>query len=205
MDDFVTLATLLYNDLQRNKPDDDEGQITEGPKRSAMIKKLVLAVETSDIYGKDQFGRILKLSDDGIQHVMDLLGLLYRQEQTYENDFAEYLERMDTPLSPLERYGEGLQNAVEAEEWVNPYEQFGWSESKLPNFDDKQQVEGGKKRKPREYLNHDPELQAQANEIAAKLKEKLKRTPTKHKVAQELAKECKLTQETVERRIRKDW
>lgn len=55
------------------------------------------------------------------------------------------------------------------------------------------------------HLNHDPQMQQKANEIAAELKISLKRVPTKEYVAKRLAKEFKMDAVTVARRIRKQW
>lgn len=59
--------------------------------------------------------------------------------------------------------------------------------------------------KPRGHLNHDPELQAQANQIAAEHKTATGRSITREKVAQQLAKQLPLDAATIERRIRKQW
>lgn len=56
------------------------------------------------------------------------------------------------------------------------------------------------------HLNHDPELQARANQIAAELMTATTRSSiTKQKVAKILSKEVGKPMETVLRRIRKEW
>ena len=55
------------------------------------------------------------------------------------------------------------------------------------------------------HLNHDPELQARANEIARELKEERKQNVTKNEVAKCLAEECGRSEATILRRIRKEW
>lgn len=59
--------------------------------------------------------------------------------------------------------------------------------------------------KPRNHLDHDPEWQARANQIAAEQRVKTGRSITKGKVANILATELKKKPDTVERRIRKEW
>ena len=54
-------------------------------------------------------------------------------------------------------------------------------------------------------FNHDPVLQARANEIAKDLKEKRKRNVTKDEVAKRLAEECPHSAETILRRTRVEW
>ena len=55
------------------------------------------------------------------------------------------------------------------------------------------------------HLNHDPKMQARANEIAAEIIAASKRVPTKDKVAKTLAEELGITFDTVLRRIRAEW
>jgi hypothetical protein len=55
------------------------------------------------------------------------------------------------------------------------------------------------------HLDHDPELQKRANEIAAAKRKEAKRPVTRNKVAQLLAKEVGMDEATVLRRIRKQW
>jgi hypothetical protein len=59
--------------------------------------------------------------------------------------------------------------------------------------------------KSKGHLNHDPNLQEQANSFAEDFKVKTGRYPTKSEVAKELSKSNELKLETVERRIRKKW
>ena len=58
--------------------------------------------------------------------------------------------------------------------------------------------------KPEGHLNHDPVMQQRANQIAEDQRAK-GLTVTRDRVAKLLAKELGMTQETVVRRIRKDW
>lgn len=55
------------------------------------------------------------------------------------------------------------------------------------------------------HLNHDPQMQQRANEIAAELTTSTGRVPTRNKVAKKLATELGMPVETVERRIRAQW
>ncbi|MHB0984686.1 MAG: hypothetical protein ACYC05_03710 [Sulfuricella sp.] len=59
--------------------------------------------------------------------------------------------------------------------------------------------------KPSGHLNHDPEMQARANQIAAEQKAVTGRPITRNKAAQILAKELETDEGTVLRRIRKQW
>lgn len=63
------------------------------------------------------------------------------------------------------------------------------------------QADKESKSKPKGHLNHDPEMQLRANAIAAAQK----RPPTRNEVAKLLAKELKMDEVTVLRRIRKQW
>ena len=55
------------------------------------------------------------------------------------------------------------------------------------------------------HLNHDPEMQKRANEIAAELKTVLPRAVKREDVAKKLASELGMSPDTVLRRIRKQW
>jgi len=59
--------------------------------------------------------------------------------------------------------------------------------------------------KPVGHLNHDPEMQARANQIAAEKMSQTGRSITREKVAKILAKELDMDEATVVRRIRKQW
>lgn len=59
--------------------------------------------------------------------------------------------------------------------------------------------------RPKGHLNHDPQMQLRANEIAAELKKENKRKITRELVAKPLAKELNMDKVTVLRRIRKQW
>jgi len=61
------------------------------------------------------------------------------------------------------------------------------------------------KEKKSGHLNHDPEMQKRANEIASELEATKKRAPTKDEVAKKLATEIEVQRETVLRRIRAEW
>lgn len=59
--------------------------------------------------------------------------------------------------------------------------------------------------KTKGHLDHDPQMQQRANEIAAEKKKETKRPITRDKVAKLLATELGMSVETVLRRIRKQW
>ncbi|MBU0593843.1 MAG: hypothetical protein KKH74_08925 [Gammaproteobacteria bacterium] len=59
--------------------------------------------------------------------------------------------------------------------------------------------------KPPGHLNHDPEMQTRANQIAAEQKPLTRRPITRNMVANILAEERGMNVETVLRRIRKQW
>ena len=55
------------------------------------------------------------------------------------------------------------------------------------------------------HLNHDLDMQKQANDIAAELKLSKNRPPTKDEVAKKLAEKLEMSIESVLRRIRVTW
>jgi hypothetical protein len=55
------------------------------------------------------------------------------------------------------------------------------------------------------HLNHDPQMQQRANEIAVELRRSKKRNPTKDEVSKILASEVGMPEVTAARRIRKQW
>lgn len=59
--------------------------------------------------------------------------------------------------------------------------------------------------RPKGYLDHDPEWQQRANKIAAKKKRETGKAVTRNTVARLLADELREGEETVKRRIRKQW
>lgn len=59
--------------------------------------------------------------------------------------------------------------------------------------------------KPAGHLNHDPEMQIKANEIAAEIISSTGRIPTRDKVAKKLAEQIVIPVDTVLRRIRAEW
>jgi hypothetical protein len=59
--------------------------------------------------------------------------------------------------------------------------------------------------KPKGHLNHDPQMQKCANEIAAEELERTKRLPTRNAIAKLLARKLNINTATVERRIRNQW
>ena len=59
--------------------------------------------------------------------------------------------------------------------------------------------------KPKGHLNHDLEMQKRANEIAAEKLKETTRPVTRNMVGKTLAQELGMDEETVIRRIRKDW
>lgn len=59
--------------------------------------------------------------------------------------------------------------------------------------------------KPAGHLNHDPEMQKMANEMATEIFDSTGRVPTKDKVARKLADKIEIPFDTVLRRIRAEW
>ena len=55
------------------------------------------------------------------------------------------------------------------------------------------------------HLDHDPDLQKRANQIAEEQMKRTKRPITRNKVGKILAKEAGMDEGTVLRRIRKEW
>ncbi len=70
---------------------------------------------------------------------------------------------------------------------------------------DKPVDSGEKVTKTKGHLNHDPKMQKRANEIAAEKFNETKRPMTRNKVAKLLAAELEMSEETILRRIRKEW
>jgi hypothetical protein len=87
-------------------------------------------------------------------------------------------------------------------EWVNLACKKGLNIPRyLKAFLDKPDAET----KSKGHLNHDPNLQEQANAFAGDFKIRNGRNPTRNEVAKELSKSTGLRTETIERRIRKKW
>lgn len=59
--------------------------------------------------------------------------------------------------------------------------------------------------KAKGHLNHDPDLQRRANELAAEIIKTKRKAPTKDNIAKILAKESDIPADTVLRRIRLEW
>ena len=95
------------------------------------VQKLVTAIRKSGIYTFDAVDLPCKASDEDLQIVSGLLVAQYEYDKRYD----AYVERTGTPLSPAELCAVGPQNADDAQDWVNPYEQFWWPENLLPDFD----------------------------------------------------------------------
>ena len=70
---------------------------------------------------------------------------------------------------------------------------------------DKPTESDGKATKAKGHLNHDPQMQQRANEIAAEKMKETRRPVTRNKVAKLLANERGIDEATVLRRIRKQW
>ena len=107
--------------------------------QNTSIQTLVSAIRKGGIYTFDAVDLLVKADKDDLQIVSDLL----IDQYDYNKDYGAYVERTGTPLSPLELCEEGPQNAEEAKDWVNPYDQFGWPKALLPDFDniDTSQIE----------------------------------------------------------------
>ncbi len=95
------------------------------------IQTLTLAIRKDGIYTLDLVDLPRKASYEELQTVSELLVAQY----DYDKDFDAYFERTGTPLSPVEICAEGPQNAEDAQDWVNPYDQFWWPINLLPDFD----------------------------------------------------------------------
>ena len=107
---FITLGQLIWQNIS--------------------IPTLATAIEKEGINTYDRFGRLAKACDTDRSYILELLADQYK----YETDFRTYVKSNGTPLSPLERFEEPPQDAEEAEDWDNPFEQFGWSADAPPDF-----------------------------------------------------------------------
>lgn len=118
---FVTLGDLINEDIP--------------------IAALATAIEIGGIYSWDRFGRYGKTGDVNMAFVLDLLAKQYRWVMD------PCVERLRDPRSPLEQYEEPPNNPDDAEDWVNPFDQFGWMKNERPDFDNihQPQIENGLK------------------------------------------------------------
>ncbi len=92
------------------------------------IPTLATAIEKEGIYTWDRFGRLVKACDTNYAFVLNLLA------EQYKWVLDPYVGRLTDPRSPLEKCEDGPHTAEEAEEWDNPFDQFGWSADVLPDF-----------------------------------------------------------------------
>jgi len=91
------------------------------------VGKIANAIERSGIYTWDQFGRLFKFYDgDDVERAFSLLKNQYKWEMDPESPL-----RSD-PRSPLE---------LRRGEYGDPYEDFGWPEDLLPDFDNTHQIQ----------------------------------------------------------------
>lgn len=93
------------------------------------IPTLVTAIEKEGIYTIDRFGRLVKACDTNHVFVLNLLA------KQYKWTIDPCVERFTDPRSPLEKYEEPPNTPDDAEDWENPFDQFGWSADVLPNFE----------------------------------------------------------------------
>lgn len=108
---------------------------------------------------------------------------------------ATDLAQKETRLAELQRELANMKKE-EKQPYKNPAESddFGIDENNSPTDT-----------KHPSHLNHDPQMQQKANEIAAAQMAATNRPITRNKVAKFLAKELEMDEETVLRRIRKQW
>ncbi len=96
---------------------------------------LATAIEGGGIYTWDRFGRFAKACETNKAFILDLLADQYK----WETDYEVYVKDSGQHLSPLDKCQTGPQNAEEAEDWDNPFDQFGWPEDAPPDFNNIQQ------------------------------------------------------------------
>ncbi len=118
---FITLGQLIREDLP--------------------IAALATAIEKGGIYSWDRFGRYGKTCDANMAFVLDLLAKQYKWEMD------PYVGRFKDPRSPLEQHDDPPNNPDDAEDWVNPFDQFVWKKNERPDFDNiyQPQIENGLK------------------------------------------------------------
>lgn len=117
---------------ERAMPTDDDGRpfITLGQLiwKEIPISMLATAIEKGGIYTWDRFGRYGMACDANKAFVLDLLGKQYKWAMD------PYVGRLKDPRSPLEQHENPPNNPDNAEDWVNPFDEFGWTENELPDF-----------------------------------------------------------------------
>ncbi len=163
------------------------------------VGTLADAIEQDGIYTRDRFGRFGLADKEGKEKALHLLTMHHEWVSTPPE------EKSSDPRSLTERWGFPGDNA---------YEHFGWPAKMVPgvleNWDTLIDAEEDETKSPTDpnppgHLNHDPEMQNRANQIAAERLAATGRPITRNKVAKLLAKELEMGEETVLRRIRKQW
>jgi hypothetical protein len=187
------------NKEQMEIPDDEGNPFLDlgGLLGKVSVAMLASAIEKCGIYTWDRFGRYGLADEAGNIEALHLLEIHYEWESTPPQ------ERPD-PRSPMDQWGCHSDNA---------YGHFGWATKVLPDFDNMLSAQEALNTekinsltpKPPGRLNHDPRMQQRANEIAAELKTRTGREPTKDEVAGKLESEFHVSIETVLRRIRAQW
>jgi hypothetical protein len=161
------------------------------------IVSIVNAIEQSGIYTFDRFGRLIFAIEAEKEIAFDLLA----QEHDWWTNPKGHQE---FTMSPLET-ANAVKYSGDPDDTYTPYEDFGWPKDKLPNFNIENQPSIKQIPKSSGHLNHSKVWQARANELAASLTQQLKHKPTRNQVAKLLASELNMVEETVLRRIRKQW
>lgn len=110
-------------------------------------------------------------------------------------------ERVSNDLRVIDRsLGGDTKSSIK--NWVIWAHQYSWD---IPVYLRFLVKEDEARQKPKGHLNHDPEMQKRANEIAADKKKEKKGSVTRNEVGKLLAQKLGMDQETVIRRIRKEW
>jgi hypothetical protein len=110
-------------------------------------------------------------------------------------------ERVSDDLRIIDRsLGSDTKNSIK--NWIIWAQKHSWD---IPVYLRPLVEEDEARPKPKDHLNHDPEMQKRANEIAAEKKKEKKGAVTRDKVGKLLAQELEMDPETVIRRIRKEW
>jgi hypothetical protein len=109
---FITLGTLIYDGVP--------------------IQSLVTAIEKSGIYTIDRFDLYVHANDEGKARAVDLLAKEYEWRKDHWSEWQDpEAECMD--MSPLD-YGYANKRSGDPTDTYNPYDDYGWPESSLPNF-----------------------------------------------------------------------
>jgi hypothetical protein len=90
------------------------------------VGTLASAIEQSDIYTWDRFGRFGKAFPADVAEALDLLAMQYKWEADPE------AVRREDPRSPLDQC-DG--------DWENPFARFGWAKGVTPDFDNIRQTQ----------------------------------------------------------------